>query len=133
MIGYINCRHILLLVDACQSGSIADGSSQEGGESECDDTSAYNSDSPDDKAARLLACKTREFITSGDKEFVQDGEPGQHSPFAGQLLKALQKDSGNDRFVSLEMIYPIIKDVRSVPPVRGNWSGGRGDFLFFLN
>jgi uncharacterized caspase-like protein len=133
MIGYINCKHILLLVDACQSGSIADGSSQEGGQSECDDTSAYNSDSPDDRATRLLACKTRVFITSGDKEFVQDGERGQHSPFAGQLLKALQKDNNNDRFVSLEMMYPIIDDVRSVPPVRGNWSGGRGNFLFFLH
>jgi len=137
MIGSIKCKHILLVMDACQSGTIDEGSSPQDAETEstCDDTGTFRGDTDSDLAARLLSCRTRQFVTSGDKEYVPDGEKGKHSPFASQLLQALAKDSSGTSFLSLNDIYPIIQRVPGILPRRGYWGGdrGRSDFLFFLH
>jgi uncharacterized caspase-like protein len=136
MIGSIKCKHILLIMDACQSGTIDDGSNAQDVEpdSACD-ANVPEGNTEADLIGRLLSCKTRQFVTSGDKEYVPDGEPGKHSPFASQLLQALAKDSGGHQFVSLNEIYPVIQRVPRILPRRGYWGGdrGRGDFLFFLH
>jgi hypothetical protein len=137
MVGSIKCKHILLVMDACQSGTIDDGSSAQEPEAEsaCDDANLPEGNTDREFAARLLSCKTRQFVTSGDKEYVPDGEPGRHSPFASQLLQALAQDGGGHEFVSLNNIYPIIQRVPKILPRRGYWGGdrGRSDFLFFLH
>jgi|GEM_PF-2583933 len=137
MIDGVRCNHILLVMDACQSGSIGDD--DRGGasapEQACADASMFRGSTEDDFIGRLLSCKTRQFITSGDREYVPDGVRGKHSPFASQLLEALGRDSGGHSFVSINELYPIIQRVPGILPRHGYWGDdrGRGDFLFFLH
>ena len=51
--------------------------------------------------ARKLRFTTRRYITSGGKEYVPDGRPGQHSPFMRRLLEALRSYGGSDGILTL--------------------------------
>ena len=54
---------------------------------------------------RKLKLKTRKFLTSGGKEYVSDGRPGQHSPFVRKLLEAIRSYGGDDSVLSAELGY----------------------------
>ena len=73
--------HILVVIDACFGGlfdpKIAEIAHR---------GSEYGQISIDDLRKRKLDLRTRQFLTSGSKEFVSDGR-GDHSPFAQILLK----------------------------------------------
>ena len=49
---------------------------------------------------RKLKFKTRRYLTSGGKEYVSDGRPGAHSPFARKVLEALRNYGGNDKILT---------------------------------
>lgn len=66
----IKARHVLLLVDACFSGSLF-------------------TDTRSDLGERLDTQASRWALTSGRNEVVSDGKPGSHSPFAKSLLSIL--------------------------------------------
>lgn len=83
----IPAKHVLVVIDACQAGA---GLAQ----LNRDDPKGDITYKPGGKLEGLLDRKDRRsllWITSGGKEYVPDGE-GKHSPFAYQLLSAL--DSG---------------------------------------
>jgi len=42
---------------------------------------------------RKLKYKSRQFLTSGTNEYVPDGTPGAHSPFAGKFIETLKNGS----------------------------------------
>ena len=49
-----------------------------------------------------LTRHTRKFLTSGSKEYVSDGVPGKHSPFAEKFILALKEiGGGTGRILSL--------------------------------
>ena len=53
-----------------------------------------------------MSYPTRRFITSGGKEYVPDGRPGEHSPFSRALLQTLNKNAdehGYTRWRDLQM------------------------------
>ncbi|MCS7019104.1 MAG: tetratricopeptide repeat protein [Cytophagales bacterium] len=75
------CRHILLIIDACFSGTISSKIAWRGDE---------NTLSMYEMVASKMQLKTRKYLTSGGKEYVPDGEPGKHSPFAATLLDLLK-------------------------------------------
>jgi hypothetical protein len=43
---------------------------------------------------KKLTKRTRKFLTSGSKEYVPDGTPGKHSPFAEKFILALKQIGG---------------------------------------
>lgn len=77
-----NSHHVFLVIDACFSGTISPAIALSRGE--VSTLSIYET------VARKIQLKTRKYLTSGGKEYVPDGEPGHHSPFAGALIRALQ-------------------------------------------
>lgn len=96
----LKCKNILLVLDACFSGTI-EKNGKNLGEGICiEDNSGGNGFSKDmylnltDSVfiARHMRCHNMKFITSGGKEYVPDGS-GEHSPFASKLIEVLQKDS----------------------------------------
>lgn len=85
IITQIPCRHILLAVDACYSGTIDQeiafkGNFQRPGESK--------STERDKLIYRQLRNQSRLLITSGGKQRTPDGK--QHSPFADAIIKKLR-------------------------------------------
>jgi len=136
MLGGFSCKHILLLVDACQSGTQdQDSGGKDGGAGTCAGADMYKGNSEQDVVGRLLSCETRMVVTSAYKEFVPDGGRGQHSPFASQLLQALARDAAGYRFLSMNEIYPSIQRNLTILPTKDHWGDdrGRGDFLFFFH
>lgn len=73
-LGKIKSFHTFLIADSCFSGSLFIDKSRE----------KFTGD-------RLDSEPSRWGLTSGKKEVVSDGRPGQHSPFAAALLDVLRK------------------------------------------
>ncbi|MFM9950338.1 MAG: caspase domain-containing protein [Saprospiraceae bacterium] len=70
----IECFHTFLIADSCFSGSLFIDKSKE----------KFTGDRRDTDPSRW-------GLTSGKKEIVSDGNPGEHSPFAAALLDVLEK------------------------------------------
>jgi hypothetical protein len=91
----INCEHIFLMMDVCFGGTFDQALAKVRGEQD---------DENIDKEflIKKLTKRTRKFLTSGSKEYVPDGQPGRHSPFAEKFILALrEKGGGTGRILSL--------------------------------
>ncbi len=65
---------------------------------------------------KKLTKRTRKFLTSGSKEYVPDGMPGHHSPFATQFIKALKEiGGGTGRVLSLIELNPYFLRLPTEP------------------
>ena len=81
----LSAKHVLVMLDVCFGGTFA---GEGGARSEEED---YRDINPVQLLLRKAKYKTRQYITSGGKEYVPDGRPGRHSPFAARLLEALRE------------------------------------------
>ncbi|MDX1906817.1 MAG: caspase family protein [Bacteroidia bacterium] len=81
----INSKHTFLIADACYAGSLF---------------TTYRSGTLSEDA------RSRWAFTSGDIEKVWDGQPGQNSPFAKQLIRYLRNNS-KDRLPANELIQDV--------------------------
>jgi hypothetical protein len=74
---------------------------------------------------------SRAYITSGGKEYVPDGRPGAHSPFAFCLIKALQDWDQKRKVLTIAQLVAQIEGLEHSPRY-GDFetSDPGGDFLF---
>jgi len=111
----LDCDHVLLLVDSCFGGTLdrsiamAPSGGRRGGDG------AYPLATPSELVARKLAYRTRRWITAGGNEYVPDGRPGEHSPFARQVLTALRTFGGADGVLTLEEMQAYIEKAKPQP------------------
>jgi tetratricopeptide (TPR) repeat protein len=126
-INNINCKHIFLVMDVCFGGTFDPLVAKRGGTTEYDNISKH------EFIARKLRFKTRRFLTSGGKEYVSDGRPGMHSPFARRLLEALRGFGGSDGILT---IGEIISQVEALNPEPRTGEFGENepgsDFIFIV-
>ena len=85
----ISCRHILLSIDACYSGTIDQEIAFRGKPAFGRPVPATGYDPRDPLIERQLRNKSRLLLTSGGKERTPDGQ--EHSPFAGAFLRGLRR------------------------------------------
>ena len=123
----IPCEHIFLIIDACFSGTF-DGRVAQRGDVE---PPVYEDVDRDKFMKDTLAIKTRLYLTSGGKEYVRDGRPGRHSPFARKVLEALRSNGGKDGILTLNEIEGFVEktEPRPQPGEFGDNAPG-SDFLF---
>ena len=91
----------------------------------------YGKISTNEFIQRKLRYKTRRYMTSGGKEYVPDGRPGEHSPFARQFLAALRDFGGSDRIITIAELQSYVEKVDPEP--RGGEFGSNepgSDFIF---
>ena len=69
----------------------------------------------DEYLKRKSKYKTRLYLTSGGKEYVPDGRPGQHSPFARRFIEALRNYGGDDGILNVNEIIQFIEKVEPQP------------------
>jgi hypothetical protein len=62
-----------------------------------------------------LRYRTRKYITSGGKEYVSDGIPGKHSPFAESIIEALRSWGGEDRILTLSEVQTYLEKLKQQP------------------
>lgn len=126
LINNIPCKHIFLVLDACFGGTFDQNLSHRGGEDKL-----YSGVLKDEFILRKLKYKTRLYLTSGGKEYVPDGRPGQHSPFTRRLLEALRSGGGEDNILTFSEINNFIEKV--IPePQKGQFGDNQpgSDFIF---
>ncbi len=104
----IDCKHIMLAMDVCFGGTF-------------DPILARSralkdySVSTDEMLIRKLSLRTRKYITSGGKEYVSDGIPGHHSPFAAKIIQALGTRGGDDMILTLSELKSGMENLALVP------------------
>jgi len=103
-----NCKHILLVLDACFSGTFNRQIALRG------DTDTNLNLPKREYILHKLKYKTRKVITSGGKEYVSDGDV--HSPFVRGFLSGLRNFGGQDGILSIEELMVSYMDALNPSP-----------------
>lgn len=117
--------HVLLVIDACYGGTI-DPDIRTG-----IDRGATRGD-VESALQRRSQYRSRQYLTSGGKEYVPDGRPGAHSPFAAALLGVLRQASVEARPLTFAQVVASMADQAVEPLPRHNSFRGHqpgGDFI----
>ncbi|PHN03981.1 caspase family protein [Flavilitoribacter nigricans] len=99
----IDAHHILMIVDSCFSGTLF---------------AHRNAGSEHSSAFRLDEIPSRWLLTAGRSEVVSDGKPGDHSPFADNILYFLENNSYDSLSIadlSDSVIDAVIYNSRQTP------------------
>lgn len=107
IIDNIPCRHVMLMMDVCFGGTLDPVIARARG--------AVDEVSEREMLARKFSYKTRKYLTSGGKEYVSDGIPGKHSPFAAKLIESLRSFGGDDRILTLSELQANMEKLKQVP------------------
>ncbi len=120
----IKCKHILVMLDVCFGGTI-DPIVKRRGSFDAEGVSKA------EFISRKLRYKTRKYITSGGKEYVPDGAPGKHSPFAKSILEAFRSYGGKDGILTISEVISYIENLKP-EPCKGEFGENDpgSDFLF---
>jgi len=126
VINNIPCDHIFLAMDVCFGGTF------DGDLSSVDAHDAgFGGKVSADIVTKRLSYKTRKFMTSGEKQYVSDGVPGKHSPFARALLEAFRSSGGEDGILTLREIIPYVSKLKITPRAGEFGDNAPGsDFIF---
>ncbi|MBZ0097802.1 MAG: DUF6175 family protein, partial [Taibaiella sp.] len=134
-INEINATHILLALDVCNGGTfdaIKVNTANDIAACRLLAEGEYQKLTMSQLIARSGSCKSRKFIASGGNESVFDGNLGDHSPFAKELIQSLNKGHYNKRIVTFGHLCYNISDITTSKPVFSDFSGEStgSDFLF---
>jgi uncharacterized caspase-like protein len=121
----IHAKHIFLVMDSCFAGSL-DPSLGGMGRGDYDPI-------PLEKLRQRTADKeTRYFLTSGGKEYVPDGTPGNHSPFASLFILALGKSPKSPGYLNLSQMPHYFERLGTVPRAGSLGHNQDGADFFFV-
>ena len=129
VIDHIPCNHIFLMMDICFGGTFDPrlGNSIYRGEND----GIYGNMAKDMYIYTTLKYKTRKYLTSGGARYVQDGTPGNHSPFVRKFLESLRSNGGEDKILTLAEIYQNVERLKTTPQFGEFGSNEPGsEFLF---
>ena len=130
IIDNIPSKHVFLAMDACFGGTIDPfiRSSAHRGYGEKNDELDNH-----EYILRKLKLRTRKFLTSGGKEYVSDGRPGQHSPFARKMLEAIRSYGGEDNVLTLSEMKSYVEKIDPEPRFGEFGTDQPGsDFIFIV-
>ena len=99
--------HIFVVIDACFGGAFDPRISEATHRGDVDSEISL-----DELRRRRVGLLTRQFLTSGSKEFVSDGR-GENSPFARVFLEALRSYGGNQHYLSIARLRPYFEKTQS--------------------
>ena len=131
IVNNIPSKHTFLAIDACFGGTIDPLIARSGDRGQDD---LYNELTQTEYIQRKLRFKTRKYLTSGGKEYVPDGRPGRHSPFASKILEALRNYGGRDKIITLPELMGYLDKINPEPRTGGFGDNEPGsDFVFVAN
>jgi len=123
IINNISSSHIFLAMDVCFGGTFDEALASKRALSDDIDNTEF--------IVKKLSIPTRKYLTSGSKEYVSDGIPGKHSPFALRFLEALKSNGGEDRILTLVELNTYMQKLITTPRYGGFGNDEQGsEFLF---
>lgn len=107
-----SCKNVFMVMDVCFGGKMFD-------KQETRRALWINdgySKSADEYIQQQLDIPCRQFLTSGGNNYVSDGTPGAHSPFASRFIKALEDGTTDPAksFVTASEIMDYLRTMRTV-------------------
>ena len=119
-------HRVLLVLDVCYGGSFVKRHRGDG--------NPYRDASAAELMAKYGPYEARLVLTSGAREYVSDGRPGQHSPFAHHLLRALRSGGGpdGDGLLLFEELIGYARDVAGPTPLAGGFGRNDAGSTFFF-
>lgn len=111
IVNAMRSKHILLIMDACYSGTF----DRRVGQAASRGAESSTTLQLPDLFANKMALPTRKYITSGGKDYVPDGTPGHHSPFAAHFLEALRSYGGKQGFLTFNSILASVEQTKPSP------------------
>jgi len=122
----VRVPHLLLALDSCFSGTFDPALSSGGARS-----NPYEAAGRADLMLRNLKLKAKWWVTSGGKEYVSDGIPKNHSPFARKFLETLRTYGGPSGILTSAKLLADMGELR-VAPRYGSFpdSDAGAQFLF---
>ena len=130
VIDHIPCNHIFLMMDVCFGGTFDPrlGNAMHRG---IDNDGIYGNLSKEQYVYKMLKYKTRMYLTSGGAKYVQDGTPGNHSPFVRKVLESLRSTRNKDQILTVAEIYQNVEMLKTTPQFGEFGSNEPGsEFLF---
>lgn len=123
----IPCKHIFLMMDACFGGTFDTVLAKRG-----EEDGMYQDIAREEFINRKLEFKTRKFVTSGGKEYVPDGKPNQHSPFAKRVMAAFRDYGGRDKVITIQEMWVNYLETAKPTPTIGEWGSNEpgSEFVF---
>ena len=120
----MSCKHILLALDTCYSGTFDKRIRTRG------ELNDLQEELTREDITRKLRYTTRRYLTSGGKEQVPDD-----SQFIRQLLAALRSRGGRDNILTIDEILVYLENVENPKPREGEFGNNEpgSDFPFFAN
>jgi uncharacterized caspase-like protein len=104
-------KHVFITMDVCFGGTFDQAIAKRG-----DDRDQMYTDIPQaEYISKKLKFKTRMYMTSGGKQYVPDGRPGKHSPFASKFLEALRGYGGTYRVLTASKIWLSVETAKPEP------------------
>lgn len=127
IVSSIPSNHIFLTMDVCFGGTFDRSVAKRG----ADDDAMYADLESSEFVERKLRFKTRLYFTSGGKNYVKDGRPGAHSPFARKFIESLRNYGGRDKVLTTQEIWSYLETL-PMEPHRGEFEGNEpgSDFVF---
>lgn len=104
-------KHIFLTMDVCFGGTFDQAIAKRGDERD----NMYTDIPQAEYISKKLKFKTRLYMTSGGKQYVPDGRPGKHSPFASKFLEALRSYGGAYRVLTSAKIWMSVETAKPEP------------------
>ncbi|MEQ9102461.1 MAG: caspase family protein [Imperialibacter sp.] len=124
IIDNVKCQHIMLVMDVCFGGTFDPvlASSR----------SIYEEMDNSEFIVKKLSLRTRKYLTSGSKEYVPDGTPGSHSPFAVRMLEALKTSGGGDRLLTISEVNVYMQKLQTTPRFGSFGADDQGSEFMFI-
>jgi hypothetical protein len=111
---YVNnipSNHTFIVMDVCFGGTFDQAIARAGSRGE----DMYSDLAQEEFIKRKLRFKTRRYLTSGGKQYVPDGRPGNHSPFARKFLEALRNYGGRDKILTTGEMISYVETINPEP------------------
>jgi Caspase domain/Domain of unknown function (DUF5106) len=131
MIDHISAKHTLVVLDACYGGTFDQVIAHRGSSDNSDD---YPAISYSEFVTEKSPYSSRKYITSGGKEYVPDGTPGHHSPFAYRFIALLRDTYDHKRIITFHALYSGLELVKPQPRAgEFGYNDPNSDFILIPN
>lgn len=124
------CKKIMLILDVCFGGLISQGLVAQSDPRLCNGQYEFPKEvwpfrgPRSQQIAKYLNCANRVYFTAGGYEYVSDGTPGAHSPFATALIDVLNNPA-DDFLLGDEIITRVKKKMGENPAIKQMPTSGR--------